>query len=328
LEEDERAWKADFKIEGKDTEALNKEAKIEDKKDQEVANWDEIDIKALKSDQPAIVSVSDGKKEEAKDSKSASDITFGRYKPTFNTTGAKGGKKGKIYNAEEFPDIGGAVAAKIEEKEPESNTKKNEPQNRFEVYKKEEQSKEDTKEKKEFRNKVDRPSKPVKDEFFGNFRENNKNLKVPQPESIPEVKDPVKTEGDKPAGSSGGPPVFFTNTKKNAHTMAKAAEEAEKVKSIQVVEEETKKKYEDKPKNYEDKPRNYENKREYKGKDDKFERKEGKKEPREPKKPEVASKPIKNKEPTEEKKPKVILEKADLSKNEWGEEILENLLLK
>ena len=398
--EEDIEWKPEFKIEGKNTDDLNKEAKVEEKKDAEIANWDDINLKASKVDLPSSVAVSEAKKEAPKDGKSADGITFGRYKPVFSGTTAKGGKKGTIYTAEEFPDIGGVVTAKVEDKSSDNQGRKQEAQNRFESLKEQEEVPKDAnkgrkeykpredrndfrnkddkgdykprEDRNDFRNKEgrgdykpredrgdykpredrndfrnkddkgdykpredrndfrnkddkgefkpreDRPyRKDKEDEFFGNFRESNKGIKTNEPEAKAEVKESIKSSEDKPAGGAGGPPVFFTNTKKNAHTMAKAAEEALKTKSEEVKPEEPKKKYEDKPK------KNFENRnKEFKGKDDKFERKDkGKVEA----KPKPAEKVVKEEKP-KEKKPAPALEKADLSKNEWGNGNLEDII--
>lgn len=162
----------------------------------------------------------------------------------------------------------------------------------------------------------DRTRKP-KDEFFGNFRQQNKDGVA---------KDESKTEEAPKEESTGssGPPLMFTNKKKDAMTMAKAQELA-----LQRKAEEEKNKPKEKPaKKYDDKKFD-DKKKPYKPKEknDKFDRADNKK--NYDAKPKGKVVPKKEKvivEKTEKpKKERVALEKAELD-NEWGKDELGNIL--
>lgn len=167
----------------------------------------------------------------------------------------------------------------------------------------------------------DRTRKP-KDEFFGNFRQQNKDGVA---------KDESKTEEapKEESTSSSGPPLMFTNKKKDAMTMAKAQELALQRKAEEEKnkpKEKPAKKYDDKKyddKKFDDKKKPYKPKE----KNDKFDRADNKK--NYDAKPKGKVVPKKEKvivEKTEKpKKERVALEKAELD-NEWGKDDLGNIL--
>jgi hypothetical protein len=327
--------KTKFKLEGKDVEDMTQETKA-DKED--VAKWDETDPELFKSEQTTLAPVAQTKQEEAKDSKSASDIQFGGAMPKFGGGPPKfsKSKNEKIVNEEEFPEIGGDLAAKKsgakagDDKQATGSKSSGAPKfsggaNRFEGLKDVAAAAPATQtEDDKAAGRHDRkhqPRKP-KDEFFGNFRSANKDIKTKEPESKPEPTE------KKEEASSGGPPKFhFTNTKKDAMTMAKAQEIALKEKEVQDKlreEEEKNKKHSDKKygdKKFGDKKfgdKKFGDKKDFKPRDktDKFERPSDKK--TDEKKPvEKKTKPV---------KPKVAGEKADMGENDWGTGSLEDML--
>lgn len=296
---------------------------MEEKKDvkekDEVAKWDETDPDIFKPSQPTkLITATESKPEETAEKKTASDISFGG-KPSFMGTGGapkfSGTKNKKIVNKEEFPGLGEELTAKMNEG-PDGTKSSGPPkfdgnsQNMFSgledtvqrTVTEENRSKnkgfdrDQMKPKGGFERDTERPRKEYKekDEFFGNFRSANKDIKPKEPEAKSEP-----TFGS----SSDGPPKFaFKNNKKDAMTMAKAQELALKEKEKQdalLKEEEKKKKHAPKPKSFQ--------------KDSGFEKKRP---------AESTEKPKAKKA----KEPKAKLEKAEIGDSEWGNGNLEDML--
>lgn len=294
-------------MEGKNANDFDDQQKKDEQKE-EVAKWDDTDPGLFKSEDNNMPVVEQPKKVETKESKTAGEIKFGGSRPTFG--GMSGGapkfaknKNEKIVNAEEFPDLGGAVPEQTSKKDKTSSSKSGPPKfktanNRFDGLQgmvATTNAEDDKIARAE--DKRDRPYKPKKreDEFFGNFRSNNKEIKA---------KETEPTEASDAPAASGPPKFNFVNNKKGAMTMAKAQEEALKVKQ----EEEKNKTPEEKSKpKYDDKPRKHNPKEK---KSDKFERAPAKESVPKPK----------------AKKPKQVFEKADLGDSEWGKGGLEEML--
>uniref|UniRef100_A0A7S3K786 Uncharacterized protein n=1 Tax=Euplotes crassus TaxID=5936 RepID=A0A7S3K786_EUPCR len=302
--------KTTFKIEGKEVDELQKKIVKEDKKE-EVAKWDEEGQEFLKADENSAKLVQDAS--AAKPSvpgKSASDIqfggkpSFGSGRPKFTSTGNKSNGAGlgkKSMGAEYFPELGDT--APPPEKDTSSRKLNGPPKftgnnkNRFDQLEVHKTNKEDKKDDQKDDNREQAPRfKKRKDEFFGNFRTNNKNIKAD--ESSPKETEP------KPTTSSGGPPKFFSKGASNKMTMAKAQEEAERKKEELKKKEDAEEAKMDKKKPLAKKKFNDDKK------DNKFIK-------REPKK--VAE------DKPREKKPKVSKEKAVLE-DEWGAGGLEDVL--
>lgn len=283
---------------------MNAEENKQDNKD-EVATWDDKDLEIFKPEKQFIPAQTEPKADEHKHAKNAAEIQFGGSRPVFGGGMPKFGKSKneKIVNEAEFPDLGGALAPK--DSKQDNKTEKDQPSNgipqfsnannRFEglqnmVQKTYTEADKDKKPK-------EKPLKPrEKDEFFGNFRETNKEIKTKEKE--------VKAEPVAASSDENKPKFNFVNNKKGAMTMAKQQEEAMKLKEQQEKEkphEEKKKPYEEKKKKF-DKP--------FKPK-------------HEEKVPEKEKKSLDN---PKAKKPKVAKEKADLGESEWGAGNLEDIL--
>lgn len=273
----------------------------------------------------------EGKKKNDTEGKSASDIKFSSGKPSFGSGPPKFKSTAKM-SKEQFPEIGGKVGQKDESTKDEAPTMKG--PNRFEgLQDRDKESRHDHKDgHKKYDDKFKKgPRKPreEKDEFFSNFRNNNKDI-------VAKESDPKPTEksDSAPTASADGPPKFnFTNNKKGAMTMAKAQEDAaaRKAEFDKEIEQENKKK--------EEEAKRRENRiAKDKFKDDKF--KDGKNKPhkndefRKHDKPKEDKKKHEDVKKTEEKPkakpakaPKEIKEAADLKGvNEWGEGKLEDFL--
>lgn len=226
-----------------------------------------------------------------------------------SATGGAGFSK-KVVNSEAFPELG-ETAAPVETTKESTGKRSGGPpkftsvnQNRFdqiEVHKTQREEKKNV--KRDDYN--DRP-RERKDDFFGNFRENNKNIKADAPAAAPKEEGPKKT-----SSSSGGPPKFFTNNNPKKMTMAKAQEEAEKKKEELKKLEELEDKKEKKTKKFETKDKFARDKKfgDKKSEDKGFKRSDKKTAEIKPK----------------EKKPKVVKEKAVLE-DEWGKGGLEDVL--
>ena len=276
-----------------------------DKKDNEepekVAEWDKAEADMFKADDSKIAVTVQGTTPAEASGSSAGDVKFGGMpkftggRPKF--TGGKG--PSKQMDKTSFPKLGDAP---VEEDSPESGSKGGPPkfssnnQNMFgnlEVHQTESEVKKVDKQPERRDNYKPRGPRKEKDDFFGNFRNNNKDM----------GKREEKEEA--PAPSSGGPPKFFTNNKSSANTMAKVQEEALK-----------KKQEEDKKREEENKNKPAEKKQFDKGK---------------PKRSEKADNKFERKAPAEKTKAKPKpkpkpMEKADL-KAEWKEgEKLEDML--
>lgn len=341
--------KTKFKLEGKDVDDLaNQEVKPEK---EAVAKWDETDPELFKSEQNTLPTTVQSKQEETKESKTASDIQFGGNVPKFGggPPKFKKTKNEKIVNEEEFPEIGGEAAAKKtaaksgDDKQTSGSKGSAAPKfaggaNRFEALKDiapaQPAPQTEGGDKHEEKRERKHHDKKPKDEFFGNFRSTNKDIKPKEPEKKPE---PTVKQEETP--SSGPPKFHFTNAKKDAMTMAKAQEIALKEKEAQdkLRQEEEKnkkpadKKYGDKKfgeKKYGDREHGDkkfgDKKKDFKPRDkqsDKFERHGDQK---------SSDKKIDEKKPAEKKtkpaKPKVAAEKADMGENEWGKGNLEDML--
>ena len=220
-----------FKIDGGETNEENKN-------ENEVADWDDLNQDFLKKNEEEtlkVMVVDETVKQQQKETKSAESISFGGARPVFGGGPPKFNKKknDQKIDKEQFPDLGGKLEQKSEESEKSKQTgplKYHGAPNRFAGLKEIEQQQEESSkanghvEKKEV-NRIIRKPRPEKDEFFSNFRSNNKNIAPPEPEK--------KDEPSQINGSEGGdrPRFNFTNNKKGAMTMAKAQEEALKRKA-------------------------------------------------------------------------------------------------
>ena len=204
------------------------------------ANWEDTDQDLFKPEVTQPSKPVEEKSKEPQEIKSASNISFGTGVPRFGGGSGPpkfGGKKEKIVNAEEFPEIGGEVLAKKGGDDKNSSSsgppkfKSNKTSNMFSGFNEvgamnkdsPKNSKPAYKEKVPYEKPREKKVYKTKDEFFGNFRDGNKR-EVPDP--------PKKEEKDTDiAFNSSGPPKFsFTNAKKDAMTMAKAQEIALKKK--------------------------------------------------------------------------------------------------
>jgi hypothetical protein len=195
----------------------------------------------IKADEPIVtVQVEDN---TIKTSKDADDIQFGSSRPTFGARPMfNKGKNEKIVNAEEFPDLGGAVVSKAEIKKNNAKSSNGPPKfastnkNMFEGLKNVVEQNPAGKPKDEItrEKREDRPYRPreEKDEFFGNFRSTNKDIK-PKESDPKEESGSTPTFSSRPSDDSGKPKFNFTNNKKGAMTMAKQGEEAKKLKDEQ-----------------------------------------------------------------------------------------------
>jgi len=275
---------------------------------------------------------------------------FGTGPPKFKT------KANKVIDKEEFPDLGDAPLPKDKtSKKTETKTDsapKFSGQNRFEGLGSAEQPKQsvhakvEKDEHKEHKNTDDRKPKdrpPIKhkqekDEFFGNFRNANKDIKTKEPEASKEVEKEkgnyIKNSIQKwyilEAETDDKPRFQFFNAKKDAHTMAKAQEEAQKTKpefDKQIELERKQKEEADKKREeyYQNKKKDNKPKNE-----DKFERfnKDDKKDKfdKSDKAHKIEPKREKDK-PAKPKKEKIVKEAVDLKGvDEWGSGKLEDIL--